>query len=154
MTKEDVIKYIEKKEAIVRSFKISLDKNSAYTKCGATQGEREALEDDEGFQQRLAYFLIEEQEKLITTLKDLSGEEHKPETRLKATLELGKILWGEKFTPPPPTPKDQNVNVKVTQIEPKGEDEQNDNAASVLEILSNSGAIKPRADKSSKGEKH
>ena len=152
MTQDDKRKFNEKKEAIVSSFKVSLDKTSAYLKSGATQAERELLEADDAFQQRLSYFLIEEQEKLITTLKDLSGDDNKPETRLKATLELGKILWGEKFNPPPPT--EPIVNITIPQRETKGEKEQHDNAASVLRILSQSGAIKSRIDKSTEGETH
>ena len=151
MTQDDKRKFNEKKEAIVNSFKVSLDKTSAYLKTGVTQDERASLEADDAFQQRLSYFLIEEQEKLITTLKDLSGDDNKPETRLKATLELGKILWGEKFNPPPPT--EPIVNITIPPTEQKKELE-NDNAASILRILSQSGAIKPGIDKSTEGEKH
>jgi hypothetical protein len=87
----------EKKELILASYSLAFDREMAYAKVSLTKDERELLKDDEEFQSRLANVLINQREKLIRQLNSLSNSVDE-QISLKATLELGKILYPTGFS--------------------------------------------------------
>lgn len=88
---------LEKKEQIVNSYCILFDKELAYQKCDVTEEEKILLDNDIAFQSRLTFFLIQEREAIVTNLRNMRSSLHEP-TALKATLELGKILYSKVFS--------------------------------------------------------
>ena len=138
----------EKKEWIVDSYRSSFDKESAYIKCGISIEEKELLEKDLEFQDRLKFYLIEEQERIFNILKDLSNNP-KPEIALKATLAIGRMIYPNRFIE-----EDlKNLLNKPTEpIEFPKEPLEKDHGGRVLEILMQSGVFKSGIGKTPKTE--
>ena len=87
---------IEKKEKIIESFARCLDKRLAYKKVRLTEEEAEILDQDQDFQDRMLFFLIEKREQLVQQMYNhaLSANE---KISLSATLELGRMIYPEVF---------------------------------------------------------
>lgn len=113
----------EKKELILRSFSEAFDKDMAYKKVGLTDLERETLEHDTEFQDRLDLCLINEREKIIRKLNNFSVSEN-DQVAFKATIELGKILYPSFFDNlKDETKVNVNVNVKTKEEEDRIDEE-------------------------------
>ena len=106
----------EKKERILLSFREAFDKEMAYRKLGVTQAEKDLLDGDAEFQDRLMFILIEERERIIRRFQNLAISENE-QVALKANTELGKMLYpeyGDKL-------KDPSVNVNINTLSPEEE---------------------------------
>ena len=129
----------EKKEIALASYSKTFDILSAYKKANLSDEEIKLLSSDPEFQARMDYFLILEQERIVTALKTLSESENEV-VKLKSVLELGKILYPQKFISAfedKPQKIEVDINSKIA-IEVHQDD---DHAAGVLRILSECGAI-------------
>jgi len=111
----------ERKELIVQSYSKTFDKEMAYTKVGLTDEERAEADEDKDFQDRLAIFLIEEREKIISKLRRFMDSEDE-KTAFKATTDLAQVLYKDFFTALGKGAKDVNVNVNLNKEDPE-EDE-------------------------------
>ena len=132
-----------KKEYVVQAYQASFDREMAYKKCGVTDEEAKFLNQDQEFQDRLLYFLIEEREEILSDLRNLCKSE-KEEVRLKATLARGKMFYASRFDEDSKieTPQTQKVDVVVhntIELAIKKED----HAAEVLGILAENGVFQP-----------
>lgn len=87
----------EIQERVIQSYRILFDFSLACEKCGLSEETKRTLEKDALFQERLSFFIIEERESIFNTLKVLMVSGDSDAVRLKATLELGKILYPERF---------------------------------------------------------
>ncbi len=105
----------EKKEVIITSYSKLFDKEVAYAKVNLTESEREHLDNDEEFQDRLSFFLIEEQEKIIEKMRSFVDS---PDDKIafKATVDLGKILYPEFFDGLNPK---SELTIKDERIDPE-----------------------------------
>lgn len=110
------MKLSEKKELIVQSYSRTFDKDMAYIKVGLTQEEKELLDQDDDFQERLQIFLIEERENIIEKFKDFMDSDDE-KISFKATNELAKVLYPDFFKEPPKEPQEFNVNIKSNSPE-------------------------------------
>ena len=145
----------DKKHLIIESYKVSFDKETAYQKCFLTDEEKDLLDDDPEFQQQMDFHLIQKREKILTSLVNLSEHSEKEEIKLKATIELGKIIWPKKFHHDPKNKPATPVEINLTQNTLNvGEPEDNDRTATVLKILSENGALEPGAQDPTKGSAH
>jgi len=111
----------EQKELIVQSYAKTFDREMAYTKVGLTDIERAEADEDKDFQDRLAIFLIEEREKIISKLRRFMDSEDE-KTAFKATTDLAQVLYKDFFTALGKGVKDVNVNVNLNKEDPE-EDE-------------------------------
>ena len=111
----------ERKELIVQSYSKTFDKEMAYTKVGLTDEERAEADEDKDFQDRLAIFLIEEREKIISKLRQFMDSEDE-KTAFKATTDLAQVLYKDFFIALGKGVKDLNVNVNLNKEDPE-EDE-------------------------------
>lgn len=142
----------EKKDFILDSFKRSFDKELAYSKSQVTDKEREALENDKDFQALIRYYLIAEQERLVTSLRELLDSD-KEDIKLKATMALGKILYPSRFDEAEakkakdhePQKIDINVNLEMAM-------KREEYAAQVLAILATSGLLESQSQGDSTSE--
>lgn len=87
---------IEKKEKIIESFARCLDKRLAYKKVRLTEEEAEILDQDQDFQDRMLFFLIERREALIQQMYNHATSANE-KISLTATIELGKMIYPEVF---------------------------------------------------------
>lgn len=87
----------ERKEDIIKSYRESFDLDASYRINHVSRAERARLEQDEEFQGRLEYFLTIEKTRLYESLREMMTGDVKDETRLKAIIKLGEILYPEKF---------------------------------------------------------
>lgn len=111
----------EKKEMVVKSYSQTFDKDMAYTKVGVTDEERILLDNDKDFQNRLAIFLIEEREKIISKLRSFMDSDDE-KTAFKATTDLAQVLYKDFFTALGKGGKDVNLNLNVSPISKEEED--------------------------------
>ena len=144
----------ETKQMIINSYRVTFDKATAYMQPGLTKDDISFLEKDQIFQENLFFYLVQERERILTVLKNLSESvTAKDEIRLKATIELGKVIWPEMFQPRDKTilltekPEEEVVDDKALV-------DDTDHTATVLEILSKNGAFKPRAKDNAQGKAH
>ena len=101
----------EKKERILLSFREAFDKEMSYRKLGVTPVEKELLDGDAEFQDRLMFVLIEERERIIRRFQNMANSENE-QVALKANTELGKMLYpeyGDKL-------KDPSVNININPL--------------------------------------
>lgn len=144
----------EKAEMVLEAYKLSFDKTCAYAKVGLTPEEVETLEKDTDFQQRLMYFLVRERERVLTRLREVSEASDKLDTRLKALIKTGEILWPEKFSNTDKQVPITPVEVSIKVENEKTKEQEIDHAAAVLEILQKTGAVKSGPDNTVKSEAH
>lgn len=116
----------EKKELVLRSFREAFNRDMAYRKCGVTEKEREILDKDSEFQNRLQYVLIEERERIVKKLQSLSDSENE-QIAYKATISLGEILYPEMFE----AIKDPAVKINIHNLT-KEEEERINNEYGLL----------------------
>ena len=131
----------EKKERIVESYSKLFDLSLAYDKNGTTQEERKLLDEDESFQGRIKYFLIKAREDVFHDLKDIADCGSKDDNvRLRAILELGKIVYPQKFVE---GYNDEDGSKSLGKIEVNHNLTINKDgyAAEILKILSESGGL-------------
>lgn len=82
----------EQKELVANSYQETFDKEMAYTKIGLTSDQKETLNKDAEFQNRLAIFLIEEREKIIKTLRrHMDSDDDK--ISFTATTKIAEVLY-------------------------------------------------------------
>lgn len=130
----------EKKELVVEAYQRSFDLDLSYLKSGINDDERKLLNQDSDFQERLQYFLIEEKERIFSTLRALilCGDD---KTALKATIELGKMIYPNRFV----EGYDEKTGEKrLGTIKHDLEIIHNDTIAEVLKVLDECGALAPR----------
>lgn len=103
----------EIKEIIVQSYSKTFDKTMAYKKAGVSDVDIDVLENDEEFQDRLEYYLIEAREKYISNLKTFMDSENE-RIAYDATLKMSELIYPD-FFEPLNKPKDVNVNLNPGQ---------------------------------------
>lgn len=86
----------EKKEQVLTQYKLSYDLDVAMMKAGLTKDEKDYLTRDEEFMFRIDYANACLRESLIGTMVDNLHSED-PRISHKAALDLGNVLWPEKF---------------------------------------------------------
>lgn len=86
----------EKMELIFRAYSKSFDYAMSCRKVGISDEERELIDKDEAFQSRLMMLDIEVQEELIMAMRTLARSETES-IRLRATEQLGKMLYADRF---------------------------------------------------------
>ena len=87
----------EKAEYVLITYKIGLDLEIAYLRCGVSEEERELLEEDETFRHRVRIIDTDIHEDLIAKLRDLAEDADSESVRLQATRDLGKIFYPKRF---------------------------------------------------------
>lgn len=126
---------IQIKEQIVESYSRTFDKDMAYAKVSLTTQEKEILDKDEDFQNRLYIYKISECETLIERLKQFKDSED-DKIALKATIELGQNIYPEFFKPnKSKNTVDINVNTNTKEEDAIIEDQYG-------EVLENKNAFK------------
>ena len=96
----------ELKERVVEHFVRSYDLETAMMKADLTTEEKSMLQRDTSFMFRIDYLMAEVRENIVTTMVDnMNGHDEK--LAQKAAVDLGKILWAEKFSGKPEAPKGQ-----------------------------------------------
>ena len=100
----------EKKELILAKYKLSFDKDIAYTAMELTDEEIEGLDNDAKFQARLSCILTAEKENIIRKLRGFMDQTDDVKIAFQATTDLGKILYPELFKKLTP-----DVRVKVSK---------------------------------------
>ena len=100
----------EKKELILAKYKLSFDKDIAYTAMELTDEEIEGLDNDAKFQARLSCILTAEKENIIRKLRGFMDQADDIKIAFQATTDLGKILYPELFKKLTP-----DVRVKVSK---------------------------------------
>ena len=90
--------YSEKVEIVYRYFTISLDIDIAIQRIELTEKEREKILKDEILRARIDNHLASIQEDIMDGLMDLKTSNNES-IRLRAILELGKILYQKRFNP-------------------------------------------------------
>lgn len=86
----------EKKEVVIMHFEKSYDLENAMMLAQLTSDEKSMLKRDTSFQFRIDYILSKVREEIVQTLLECMRG---PDLKLARTagVDLGKILWGEKF---------------------------------------------------------
>lgn len=144
---EVILTFEEKKEQVIHAFKRSFDREAAYRRCGLSTEEKNKLNNDQGFQERLDFHLVQEQERVIENLRDLMASENDM-ISLKATMEYGKVIYPEKFNDKFISKNKTSDNKElVTQM--RKAITEDDYAARVLEILLQCGVLTPRNQRGS-----
>lgn len=137
----------EKKEVVVAAYQKTFDKSLAYRKAGCTSEESSLLDEDDGFQERLDYFLFNERERVYGSLSALAVSADSDAVRLKATLEMGKIIYPSRFI----EGYDEELGTRrLGKIEVEHTNDSIDVTAEVLAILAECGVLAPRAQGSSR----
>lgn len=138
----------QKAEQVVDTYKRIFDKDLSYRKAGCTEEEAAALEQDPEFQSRLEIFLINEKERIYGNLTNLMTSGDTDAIRLKATQELGRIIYPKRFiegyNEETGVKELGKLTVEHEGLPPKVELDA-DTAATVLGILEASSALKPAA---------
>lgn len=99
----------EKKEQIVETYSQIFDKDTAYRIARVTNKEREYLENDQDFQDRMEYFLIEERAMIMENLKTFMKSTD-DKIAYKATQDYMNLIYPD-FLAKIDKPKDINLNV-------------------------------------------
>lgn len=128
----------ELKEHIFDCYSQLFDLQLAYKKYNVGAAIKDELDADTEFQARLLHVLIKEREHVFNVLKNLMSSGDSDTVRLKAALELGKIIYPVKFIEGYDAEKESKDLGTVTHKI----DVQNDGiTAEVLEILSKNGVF-------------
>jgi hypothetical protein len=96
----------EKKEEVIIEYKLSYDLDIAMMKCSLTSDEKKLLKNDSSFMYRIDYENALIRENIVKTMiVNLNG----PDAKLsqKAAIDLGNILYKEKFKSGNEAPKGQ-----------------------------------------------
>ena len=93
------MEYAEKAEIAYEAYKGCLDLEIAYLRAGLSDIERTLIENDVDFKARIQLVVYDEQERLITNLRDLSHS-YNENIKLTATLKLGSMMYSERFREP------------------------------------------------------
>ena len=84
------------KEEVIIEYKLSYDLEIAMMKCRLTLDEQKMLKNDESFTYRISYEDALIRESIMTTMKtNLEGVD--PKLSQKAAVDLGNLLWKERF---------------------------------------------------------
>jgi len=94
----------EKKEEVIGHYKKSYDLETAMMRADLTTDEKKMLQRDTSFLFRLDYITSELRESIVSTMINNMRSENENLSQ-KAAVDLGKILWKEKFGINEPTPK-------------------------------------------------
>jgi len=86
----------EQKEIVVQSYRETYDKYMSYRKAGLSSGQIELLESDEGFQDRLLYFIIKQREEIISRYRDFMRSDNE-QISFKATTDFAKLIYPDFF---------------------------------------------------------
>lgn len=89
----------EKKEVVVESFKRTFDKGMAYEKATLTEDEIDSLNDDQEFQSRLQFYIIQEREMVINNYRTFMNSDN-DRLAFEATKDFAKLLYPEYFVEP------------------------------------------------------
>ena len=89
----------QKMENVVRTFEKTLDYDLALYTHNVSDKERELMEKDDVHMARLRYIEEEVKASIVTTLKKLSEKSTNDKVKLSATVELGKVVYRERFMP-------------------------------------------------------
>jgi len=87
----------EKAEHVLLTYKVNLDLDIAYLRCGVSGEERKLLEEDEVFRHRVQIIDTDIHEDLIAKLRDLAEDAESESVRLQATRDLGKMFYPKRF---------------------------------------------------------
>ncbi len=86
----------EKKEQIIMQYMLSYDIDIAMLQAGITVSEKSLLIRDEAFMYRINFQDAKIKEDIISTMTD-NMRNGDPKLSQKAAIDLGNILWPEKF---------------------------------------------------------
>ncbi len=86
----------EIKEQVVMQFRLSYDLDIAMIKVDLTEDEKKLLLKDESFMFRIKFQEASLRESIITTMID-NLKNGDPKLSQKAAIDLGNIMWKEKF---------------------------------------------------------
>ena len=89
----------EKKEIVVESFKRTFDKGMAYEKATLTEDEIDTLNEDQEFQSRLQFYIIQERERVINNYRTFMDSDN-DRLAFEATKDFAKLLYPEYFIEP------------------------------------------------------
>lgn len=96
----------EMKEEVVMEYKLSYDLDISMMKCNLTSDEKKLLKNDSSFMYRIDYEDALIRESIISTMvTNLRGSDAK--LSQKAAIDLGNILYKEKFKSGNEAPKGQ-----------------------------------------------
>jgi len=87
----------EKGEHVLITYKVNLDLDIAYLRCGVSGEERKLLEEDEIFRHRVQIIDTDIHEDLIAKMRDLADNAESESVRLQATRDLGKMFYSKRF---------------------------------------------------------
>lgn len=141
----------ELKEKLLEEYRNLYDLNLTYIKLRISEEDQKTLNADTAFQARIKYLLIEKRERLFESLESLMVGSNNDSVRLKATMELGRMLHPSRFIEGVVEDEDghQTKDLGTVTVNHQGElkvtDELITRTASVFRILEESGALKSRA---------
>ena len=116
------LEYEEKIEVLFYSFERTLDYDIACLRADLTPEEQDRADNDETLHARIALCIADEKEALITNMRDLTKSNF-ANIKLRATIELGKIVYPEVFGDKAKgTEQPVNVNVYMRGKYPDNED--------------------------------
>ena len=116
------MKYAEKAEIAYTAYEACLDLDIAYMRAGLTDIEITLIENDVDFLARVRLVIFDEQERLVTNLRELSHS-YNENIKLTATLKLGSMFYAERFKEPKPSeakPAEQKVPDSIVLTGPNG----------------------------------
>jgi hypothetical protein len=87
----------EKKEQVVMQFRLSYDLDTAMIKVDLTDDEKKLLLADESFMFRIRYQEASLKEDIVSTMVENLNNSSDPKLSQKAAIDLGNIMWKEKF---------------------------------------------------------
>lgn len=136
----------EQKELVVQAYQRSLDLRVAYSACRLSKEEEEILNKDTQLQSRLDTILIQEKEGVYSSLKTIMQGGDSDTVRLKATIEIGRIIHPSRFIEGYDEELEEKKPLKVEVTHSTSGDLNEDQATQVLRILEKSGAIPARVE--------
>ncbi len=112
----------EKKEEIVAQYRLSYDLDIAMLKVGITPEEKKLLLNDQSFMYRIEYQKATIREQIVSTMID-NMQIDDPRISQKAAVDLGNLLWKEKFKGNNEGPKGQVPDsIILVGVTPEGTD--------------------------------
>lgn len=103
----------EKMENVIQTFSKTLDYELALYTHAVTVEERKQMEEDVVHMMRLRKIEESVKCKLIESLVQLSSNSKDDKVKLAATVELGKVVYRERFVPKDANQEATNVKVEV-----------------------------------------
>ena len=86
----------EQKEIAVQSYSKTFDKEMAYVKAGLSKSDRDELDKDPEFQERLSLYLIAERERIISKFRNFIDSDDE-KVSFQATVKLAEVLYSDFF---------------------------------------------------------